>query len=214
MLSKPSVQDLKVNVSGNSFSLTPQLLPDLYAGEPLVLMGQADNLEGTVTVSGRIGTRTWTQKLDLSKATTSPSVAKAWARRRIDDIEIERTLGKIEDEAADQAIADIGLGFSIVTSQTSLVAVDETPSRPVGTPLREEDLPINLPEGWDFETLFGGETAAAALANEAAQLAQNEVKPFQLPQTATNYALRLFGGLLALMIGLFGLISLRTKKEF
>ncbi len=214
MLSKPSVQDLKVSVGGNSFTLTPQLLPDLYAGEPLLLMGQADNLAGTVTVSGRIGARIWTQKLDLSQAMASASVAKAWARRRIDDIEVDRTLGKIEEDAANQAIAEIGLGFSLVTSQTSLVAVDETPSRPAGTPLREEDLPINLPDGWDFETLLGGETAAAALANEAAALAQNEVKPFALPQTATNYALRLFGGLLALMIGLFGLFTLRTKKEF
>jgi Ca-activated chloride channel homolog len=213
MLSKPNVQDLKVTVSGNSFSLTPTMLPDLYAGEPLLLMGQADSLAGTVTVSGRIGNRTWTQKLDLTQASVSTSVAKAWARRRIDDIEVDRTLGKIEDAAADQAIAEIGLNFSLVTSQTSLVAVDETPSRPTGTPLREEDLPVNLPDGWDFETLLGGETAAAALANEATQRVQNEMKPFKLPQTANNYALSLFGGLLALMIGLLGLVTLRSKKE-
>jgi LPXTG-motif cell wall-anchored protein len=61
--------------------------------------------------------------------------------------------------------------------------------------------------------LLGGETAQAALANEAAQIAQNEMKPFKLPQTATNYVVRLLGGLLALAIGLFGLFTLRSKKE-
>ena len=38
---------------------------------------------------------------------------------------------------------------------TSLVAVDQTPSRPDGEPLKLVDLPINLPAGWDFEKVFG-----------------------------------------------------------
>ncbi len=212
MLSKPSVQDLTVTVNGNAFNLTPTLLPDLYAGEPLLLLGQADKAEGSVTVSGRIGSRTWSQTVDFKKAMISPSVAKAWARKRIDDIEADRALGNMTQEAADAAITEIGLEFSIVTSMTSLVAVDKTPSRPVGVPLKEADLPINLPAGWNFERLFGGDAAVAAMANDAAIAAQ-ETKQFQLPQTATNYALRLFGGLLAFLIGAFGFISIRRKKE-
>ncbi len=212
ILSRPSVQDLSVKVNGNSFDLTPQMLPDLYAGEPLLLLGQADKVEGSITVSGRIGTRMWTQTVDLKKSIASPSIAKLWARRRIDDIEADRALGKIEGDAADLAVTDIGLKFSLVTSQTSLVAVDETPSRPKGETLKEEELPINLPDGWDFEQLFGGDTAKAAMANDAA-IAAKEVEQFQLPQTATNYAVRLFGGLLAFIIGAFGFISLRRRKQ-
>ncbi|MEE9434435.1 MAG: marine proteobacterial sortase target protein [Sphingorhabdus sp.] len=213
MLSRPSVQDLKVSVTGGSFDLTPKMLPDLYAGEPLVLLGLAGSLEGTVTVSGRIGKKRWKQSLDVTSALASPSVAKLWARRRIDDIEADRILGGIEDNAADAEITKIGLEFHIVTSMTSLVAVDETPSRPEGTALREEDLPINLPKGWDFDHLFGGESARAAMANEAALAKMAETKKFKLPQTATNYMVSLFGGLLALLIGLFGLVTLRSRKE-
>ena len=213
MLSRPSVQDLKVTVTGNAFDLTPKMLPDLYAGEPLLLLGVADSLEGNVTVSGMIGSTRWEQSLDLTSAIASSSVAKLWARQRIDDIEADRILGKMEDDAADAEITELGLGFHIVTSLTSLVAVDETPSRPANTPLREEDLPINLPKGWDFDHLFGGETASAALANEAKLAAADSTEKFQLPQTATNYGLRLLGGLLAFLIGAFGLVTLRRKKE-
>jgi Ca-activated chloride channel homolog len=211
ILSRPSVQDLSVKVNKASFDLTPQMLPDLYAGEPLLLLGQADKIEGSITVSGRIGNRIWTQTVDLKKSILSPSVAKLWARRRIDDIEADRALGKIEGDAADLAVTDIGLKYSLVTSMTSLVAVDETPARPAGETLKEEELPINLPDGWDFERLFGGDTAKAAMANDAA-IAAKEVEQFQLPQTATNYAVRLFGGLLAFIIGAFGFVSLRRKK--
>jgi Ca-activated chloride channel homolog len=212
ILSRPSVQDLTVKVNKASFDLTPQLLPDLYAGEPLLLLGQTDKIEGSITVSGRIGGRIWTQTVDLKKAVQSPSVAKLWARRRIDDIEADRALGLVKDDAADAAVTDIGLNFSLVTSQTSLVAVDETPSRPKGEMLKEEDLPINLPDGWNFERLFGGDTAKAAMANEAA-VAAKQVEPFQLPQTATNYILRIIGGMFAFVIGAFGFVSLRRKKS-
>jgi len=213
MLSRPSVQDLKVNVSGNVFRLTPQMLPDLYAGEPLVLLGQADKLDGAVTISGKIGKKEWTQTVDITRASDSPSVAKLWARRRIDDIEADSLLGVIDYDEADAAIAELGLAFSLVTSQTSLVAVEEKRSRPEGTPLREEDLPVNLPDGWDFETLLGGETAVAAIANETRLAAMPETEKFQLPQTATNYLLNLLGGLLAFALGLIGLVTLRRRKE-
>lgn len=211
MLSRPSVQDLQVTVNGNAFDLTPKLLPDLYAGEPLLLFGQADKAAGSVTVSGRIGSRIWTQTVDFKNAMISPSVAKAWARKRIDDIEADRALGNMTDEAADAAVTKIGLEFSIVTSMTSLIALDKTPSRPAGMPLKEADLPINLPAGWNFERLFGGDAAVAAMANDAAITAK-ETKQFELPQTATNYAPKLFGGLFAFIIGAFGFISIRRKK--
>ncbi|NJM50814.1 MAG: marine proteobacterial sortase target protein [Sphingomonadales bacterium] len=213
MLSRPAMQDLKVSIAGNSFDLTPSTLPDLYAGEPLVLLGRSDRLEGQVTVSGHIGKVNWTRTVDLSSASESPAVAKLWARRRIDDIEADSLLGKIEYEAGEAQIAELGLRYSLVTSQTSLVAVEEARSRPEGQPLREEDLPINLPDGWDFDALLGGETAAAAIANEAHLAQLRTDKKFQLPQTATNYALRLLLGLFAFGLGLIGLTLSRRKKE-
>jgi Ca-activated chloride channel family protein len=219
LLRRPSVRDLSVQVRGADLDLTPRVLPDVYVGEPLVLLGRAkapaSALGGMLTVSGTIGGRRWTRTVKLTDAVTSPAVAKLWARRRIDDIETERTLGKLEGDAADRQIAEIGLEHALVTSQTSLVAVDETPVRPAGETLRREDLPINLPAGWDFDTLFGGEAAKAALANEntlAARAAeQARMKAMDLPQTATGFAALLAGGLLMLALGATGLMMQRRR---
>lgn len=214
-LRRPSVRDLRVAVAGADLDLTPRVLPDVYVGEPLVLLGRATAPGGTITVSGAIGEHRWTRTVKLADAVASPAVAKLWARRRIDDIETERTLGKLEDGVADTQIAEIGLEHALVTSQTSLVAIDETPVRPAGETLRREDLPINLPAGWDFDSLFGGEAARAAIANEntlAARAAeQARLKALDLPQTATGFAATLAGGLLMLMLGATGLVLLRRR---
>ncbi|WP_232476228.1 marine proteobacterial sortase target protein [Flavisphingomonas formosensis] len=213
-LERPSVRNLSVKVEGMAIDLTPRMLPDLYAGEPLVLLGRTGAVQGTMTISGRIGDRPWSQTVRLADAVPSPAVAKLWARRRIDDVEADRSLGKLEDQAADRQIADLGLEQGLVTSQTSLVAVDETPVRPTGAMLTREELPMNLPAGWDFDTLFGGEAAKAAAANagtmgERAAQQATAAEALDLPQTATGFLGTLAGGVALLLSGLAGLVLLR-----
>ena len=213
MLGHPAMRDLTVKVSGGALDLTPRILPDLYAGQPLVLVGRTDHLSGTVTVSGTIGNQHWSRTIDVAQAQDSGSVARLWARRRIDDIEADRTLGKLDDRAADAAIGDIGIASGLVTSQTSLVAVDETPVRPTGTGLVKEDLPINLPAGWDFDTLFGGDSGRAAMRNAdtLGGLAAAQARQLDLPQTATGFRGMIVEGLGVLLIGVAGLLLLRRR---
>ena len=214
MLKRPVVRNVTVRVDGASLDLTPRILPDLYSGEPLVLLGKTDRLAGTMTISGKIGARLWSTTLDLADAVDSPSVAKLWARRRIDDVETERTLGRVPEEKADEAIAALGLDHHLVTSQTSLVAVDRTPSRPAGATLTHEDMPIELPAGWDFGTLFGGASGDAAAANEArAGHIADEAAQLDLPQTATDFAASFAAGLATLMIGALALIFLGRRRR-
>lgn len=214
ILGHPAMQDLAVKVEGGTLDLTPKMLPDIYAGQPLVLVGRTDHLSGTITVSGDIGGKRWEKTVDLTKAEDSPAVAKLWARRRIDDIEADRTLGKMQGDAADAAITDIGLSNGLVTSQTSLVAIDETPTRPAGEGLTREDLPINLPAGWDFDTLFGGASGKAAMRNAdtLAARAAEQARGLDLPQTATGFVGTIAQGLALLIVGLGGLVMLRRRK--
>jgi Ca-activated chloride channel family protein len=181
-----------------------------------VLLGKGEALKGTLTVSGMIGDKAWSQSVDLSQATDSPAVAKLWASRKIADVEAARWSGETDDKTADEAVAQIGLDYSLVTSQTSLVAVDETPTRPAGTTLTQEELPLLLPAGWDFDTLFGGDAAKAAMA--AADTLGSHVKPddeaqaLALPQTATGYAEWLVKGGALLALGLIGLAATRRRS--
>ena len=49
------------------------------------------------------------------------------------------------------------LTHGLVTRLTSLVAVDVTPSRPVQEPWATTEVPLDLPQGWSFEKVFGKE---------------------------------------------------------
>lgn len=215
-LKRPAVHDLSVTVDGAPLDLLPHRLPDLYAGEPLVLLGKGDALKGALTVSGMIGDTPWTQRVDLSNAVDSPAVGKLWASRKVADVEAARWSGQTDDATADEAIAQIGLGYSLVTSQTSLVAVDETPTRPAGETLTQEELPLLLPAGWDFDGLFGGEAARAARDAAASLGARvkttDDAAALDLPQTATGYAAWLMQGGALLGLGLLGLVVTRRRS--
>jgi len=208
-LKAPAVRELAVRVEGAPLSLTPQRLPDLYAGEPLVLLGKGDAVSGNLVVSGMIGDKPWSQTVDLGKASDSASVARLWAGRSIADVEAQRWSGQIEEDAADEAIAQLGLSYNLVTTQTSLVAVDETPTRAQGTKLAREDLPLLLPKGWDFDTLLGD--AAPIPAPSAPLPEQNQA--MELPQTATGFLGSIYRGLAMLSFGLLGIVGLGTARR-
>jgi Ca-activated chloride channel family protein len=214
LLRHPAMQNLRVRVEGGSLDLTPRDLPDLYAGQPLVLLGRTQRLSGTLTVSGEMGGQPWERRIDLSKAQESPAIARLWARRRIDVIETDRATGKLDDKAADDAITELGLTSGIVTAQTSLVAIDETPTRPAGQGLTREDLPLNLPAGWDFDTLFGGESGKAALANAdtLGERAAQQAHRLDLPQTATGFAATIVQGCALLLAGLAMLLRRKGAR--
>ena len=208
-LTRPAVTELEVRIVGADAEITPRQLPDLYAGEPLVVLARGDALGGTLEVSGRIGGRAWRRSVPLSEAVEGAGVARLWARRRIAETEVAATLGTITEEEAADTVVRLGLEFSLVTSETSLVAVDRTPARPRGARLTEEELPLNLPHGWDFDALFGGETADGAAPDV---LAAEEAEPLDLPQTGTEAATLMRGGAILLLIALAGLAVLRRRK--
>ena len=207
-LKAPVVRQLAVRVEGGAFDLTPRALPDLYAGEPLVLLGKGDKAQGRITVSGRIGDRRWSRSVDLSQATDSTAVARLWANRRIADIEAQRWSRQITGEAADDAIADIGLAYHLVTRQTSLVAIDETPARPAGTRLTQEELPLLLPKGWDFDALLGRNAASPTSDTPLPE----QMEELDLPQTATGFLGAIQRGIGLLALGLLGLFAARRRR--
>lgn len=212
-LTAPVVRDLTVSVEGASLDLTPRKLPDLYAGEPLVLLGKGKGKasDGRLTVSGTIGGRRWSQTVDLGEAIDSPAVAKLWANRRIADVEAARWARETDAATADEAIAQLGLAYGIVTSQTSLVAVDETPARPEGATLTREQLPLLLPAGWDFDVLFGGRTAGAG--GGGAIRPADQAEAMDLPETAAGYTALIGQGAALLLIGLAGLGFRRRRAR-
>ena len=160
-LESPAVTNLTATFSGTTADVTPGVLPDLYRGEPVVLAAKLASLSGTLEIQGRIGERPWIVTLPIANAAEGKGLSKLWARRKIADAEVGRTLRTITTDEADKRILALALDHSLVTRLTSLVAVDKTPSRPEGTPFKVAELPLNLPAGWEYEKVFGGDRAPA-----------------------------------------------------
>jgi len=196
-LENPAVTGLTASFSDTTADITPSAIPDLYRGEPLVMAARIDKLAGSLEIKGKIGDRPWIVTLPIEKAAEGKGLSKLWARRKISDLEVARTLRKITPDAADQATLALALQHQLVTRLTSLVAVDETPSRPEGEPLNLSKLPINLPAGWDYAKLFGEQAQpmpshkerhaeASGTMVASTQPANAPSNPVQLPKTATD----------------------------
>jgi Ca-activated chloride channel family protein len=233
-LESPAVTQLSVTFSGTKADMTPTVLPDLYRGEPLMLAAKVGELAGTMEIKGRIGDRPWSVTLPLSGAAEGRGLSKLWARRKITDAEIAQTTRALSADEADKTILTLALEHQLVTRLTSLIAVDQTPSRPSGEPLKVSELPLNLPAGWDFEKVFGERPKlppAAPVIERRAQerggrtqlamsaeprLASVSAQPSQgvvLPSTATDAEWKMVLGA-ALMTFAAILLARRRRKAF
>ena len=186
-----------------------------------MLAAKFDKLAGSVEIKGRIGDRPWVVTLALANAAEGKGLSKLWARRKIADAEVARTMRQANPEEADKTILALALEHQLVTRLTSLVAVDRTPSRPEGEPLRVSELPVNLPAGWDFTKVFGDRQRLpvapierrAGADNARAQVAALKrpvVVPtpnmVTLPKTATDAELKMIAGSILLALSLIVLL--------
>lgn len=157
-LENPVMTDMAATFEGSAaVEITPNPMPDLYAGEPVTLTAEmaGDNPTGKLQIIGKSGNQPWRVEMDIANAAAGKGISKLWARRKIDDIEASAYQANTP-EATDRAIETVAMAHHLVSRMTSLVAVDVTPSRPAGEPLASTKLPLNLPEGWDFEKVMGG----------------------------------------------------------
>ncbi|MFS8148569.1 marine proteobacterial sortase target protein [Rhizobium sp. BR 249] len=156
-LQNPAMTDISANFEGIAAEdITPNPMPDLYSGEPVVLTAELpqDKPAGKLQIVGKTGDQPWRVEMDIANAADGNGISKLWARRKIDDFEA-RAYERQDPAARDKDIETVALAHHLVSRVTSLVAVDVTPSRPANEPLGSAKLPLNLPEGWDFGKVFG-----------------------------------------------------------
>jgi Ca-activated chloride channel family protein len=155
--------------------LYPHEIPDLYAGEPLVVTASfpaRPDKPLLTTAFGQAAGQPWRQPI-AGVPSELPGIATLWARRKIETLIDSRVAGT--DEAViRKLIVDTALEHHLVSPYTSLVAVDKTPARSAAAALERRDIANTLPAGAQY---------AAAL-----------------PQTATPAALLRSVGILALLL--------------
>ena len=145
----PYLTDVRIDWGGLQVSeLEPARLPDVHAGEPLVLTGRyAQPGEAVVRIHATVAGRPTTTELPVALPAEEhrPAIGQLWARRRIAGL--TEPDGESAAPAARQAIEELGLRFGLATEYTSFVAVDSTRIVSASGPVYAVEQPAALPAG-------------------------------------------------------------------
>jgi Ca-activated chloride channel family protein len=163
----------------------PAKLPDLYAGEPVVVAVALDGLEGEALLAGERDGRRWEARIPLVRKVAAQGMGGLWAREKVSALMTSLRDGAPEAEVRARVI-EVATAHRLVTKYTSFVAVDKTPARPIDESLKTAAVPTLLPEGWVYDKVFG-----------------------ELPQGSTGSRFALALGLAALLLA-GGLLRNRT----
>jgi Ca-activated chloride channel family protein len=165
----PYLTNLKIDWSGLDVrDLSPAKLPDVYAGQPIVVTGRFKKPgQAKVKLKARAAGRDVVIPLDvtLPDLERQRSVAYLWARQRIKEL-MSNNFGQVT--AADkQAVTGIGLGFGLVTEYTSYVAVDKTRVVSDSGQVRTIVQPAPMPEGVNAATAIGSPASPSGSSSYA-----------------------------------------------
>jgi Ca-activated chloride channel family protein len=156
--------------------VTPAIIPDLFAGDSLRLMGRfTGSRSGVITVRGMVNGRpaSLPVRVSLSDARTDPAASTSaipiiWARSQVDDLmrdyttpEELRTLRLSESELQER-VTQLGLDFAIATDWTSFVAVSRRVVNNDPSATQNADVPLPMPAGVGpgaYGEQFGGSSA-------------------------------------------------------
>ncbi len=134
-LESPVLTNVEVRFDDPAAEMWPQRVPDLYAGEPVIVAVKFGTPAGRLIVSGQ----GWSETQAVASG-SAPGLDKLWARQKIEALADQPNT---KDE-----IVKLALEHHLVTQYTSLVAVDTTPSSVALRDCETRPGPVNLPDGW------------------------------------------------------------------
>ena len=152
-LESPVLSQIVIDWKGQRAEHWPKYIPDLYLGEPVVIAAKLPKLGTEVGIHGYRAGKPFAIDFKLEGGNTHSGIDRLFAKRKIDALN-SRLLDGADADAVRAEIVAIGLNHHLVTKHTSLVAVDQTISRPQGESLTSAAIPTNLPKGWVMEDIW------------------------------------------------------------
>ena len=165
----------------------PSRIPDLYAGQPLVIVGQYDGSGSeTVHLAGTVAGRRWNEDVRVvlpAHDEDNDVIATLWARNKIHDLnrQMYNSYGYIEqNQDIIDKITDTALDYQIMSEYTSFVAVcEEIRTGPDGNPVTVH-VPVNMPEGVSYEGVFGTDRGEMMFSYGGSNLARTAQAPVSI----------------------------------
>ena len=198
-LESPVLTDISIDWGNMGVkSVSPTILPDLFAGDSLRIQGQFTGSTDHITITGKVRGQKATLPIKVISGTPPSTTLRSaipliWARMQIQDrMRLIKTPGRlrpmgISDSVLKQEVIALGLTYSLATKWTSFVAVskkivNEQPELAV-----DKDVPLPMVKGV---------TAKAYPSNFSGH---------SVPEPGTMGGLFLMGGA--------GLAALRRRKK-
>ena len=124
-----ALHNIKLDISGvQTSNITPQVMPSLYRGEQLIVMGHYSqggvvDFKLSVEISGE--KKQYTTSFELpAVAETNPEIERLWAYASIQDMQdMVDYLG--DDREYKQSMTELAVNYGLVTDYTSMVVLRE-----------------------------------------------------------------------------------------
>ena len=225
-IENPAVTDLKLILpKGFRAEVYPNPLPDLYVGDPLSIAIRGRNASGIAKITGKIGNQKWVARIPLDQGAEQIGIAKLWAREKISNLERSRiALNPSANQKAhiDSELLQTALNYGLVSRLSSMVAVDITPSRPLGVEIGTAKLKAAIPSGWDakqfeynYKEIVPPRLQKISSRNEwfdDKDLIQKS-EMYSLPQTSLNWKTSMFLAFLLTLMGVAVLLIFGRKSN-
>lgn len=144
-ISAPVLTDIKVFGNGvELYDTEPAAQPDLLAERPILVLGKFRHAgsNASIELSGisGAGPRSW--RFPLDAAAKDRNLPLLWARKRLERLYVFPGAA----DTSREEILGLGMKYSLLTSATSFIAVDEVVSNR-GAPAADVKQPLPLPAG-------------------------------------------------------------------
>jgi len=184
-ISQPVLTDVELyHLDGSIPDYWPAEIEDVYQQSPVTISFKVpvEQLQ-PVIISGQINGQYWQTQLDFNAAEAAIGLDLVWANAKITALEMSQY--STVRQRVEKQVEALALQYHLVSSATSLLAVDITPVNSHHADKGEYQLGRLMPAGWQI----------------------NSIQQGTLPQTATASKLWLLAGLsllgLTLLFGLW-----------
>jgi len=155
---RPALAHIEIDWGGLEVSeLRPPQIPDLWQGQPIQIHGRyAQGGEARIRIRGLLGKTPFERHLNIVLPENQPGnalMATVWARAKVKELMLGMARFGEKPDLVEE-ITELGLNYRIMTQWTSFVAVEEKVVN-VGGELQTILQPVELPEGVDYEGVFG-----------------------------------------------------------
>lgn len=214
----PALTDVALVLpKGMQADIVPSVLPDLLAGDPIIVAMRSREWPEKLTLTGQRAGKDWQTALDTSGHKNAAGVGKVYAARRMEELQSQDPY--FSNSAIKAEAIVLGIEHQFVSEVTSLVAVDERILRSQDEMLVSRRYSPNTPDGWELAQ-FDGRRAADAYdmyltkQAEQAESLNEQNTDMNLPQTALNWSMQLFIGMLMMVSAILLLMASGGRNEF